>query len=234
MSIENLPARGKKMSDRLNIVAEDRAVAQKSAKKMRREGWIPAVLYGQGTNKSIKVENLPLRRVLRDAGSTNLIDINIGKAKHTVLAKDVQVHPTRGSLIHVDFYEVNMLETIIVEASFTTIGISAPEADGLGSVSLVLYQIEIECLPDNLISEIIVDLSQIETPDDSILIRDLPISEGVTILGDPDAVVARFDYIQAEEVEEVEEDDLLFAASADEVEVIGRGKQDDEEDDLDD
>lgn len=220
------------MSDRLNIHAEDRTVTRKSAKKMRRDGWIPAVIYGQDVNKSIKVENLPLRRVLRDAGTTNLIEIEIGDDQHTVLAKDVQVHPTRGSLIHVDFYEVNMLEKIIVDAALTTTGIAVPEADGIGTVSLVLYSVEIECLPDNLISEISVDLSRILTPDDMILVRELPVAEGVTILTDPDAVVARFDFIQEEEEEEVEEEDLLFAPAADDVEVIGRGKEDDEDEDL--
>jgi len=217
------------MSDRLNVVAEDRKVTRKGAKRLRRDGWIPAVIYGQETNKSIKIENLPLRRVLLDAGTTSLIEINIGKDQHTVLAKDVQVHATRGSLIHVDFYEVNMMETIIVEAALTTTGIAAPEADGLGSVSLVLYAVEIECLPENLISEFEVDLSKITLPEEMILVEDLPSAEGVTVLTNPDAVVARFEFIKEEEEEE-EEEDLIFAPTAEEVEVIGRAKDDEEDD----
>jgi large subunit ribosomal protein L25 len=231
LSIKILSARGKYMSDRLNIVAEDRMVIRKEAKRLRRDGWIPAVIYGQEATKSIKIENLPLRRVLRDAGATNLIEIDLGEDHHIVLAREVQVHPTRGSLIHVDFYEVNMLEKIVVEAALITTGIAQPEADGLGSGSLVLYAIEIECLPDNLISEIIVDMSQIVSADDTILVRDLPLAEGVTFLADPESVVARFDYIQAEE-EEVVDEDLIFAPSEDKVEVIGRGKEDDEESEL--
>jgi large subunit ribosomal protein L25 len=144
------------------------------------------------------------------------------------LAKDVQVHPTRGNLIHVDFYEVNMSEKIIVQASLITTGIAAPEEEGLGSVSQVLYEVDIECLPDNLISEMTVDLTQISTPDDMILVKDLPVPEDVAVLNDPEAVVARFEYIQAEE-EEAEEEELVFAPAADEVEVIGRGKADEEE-----
>jgi large subunit ribosomal protein L25 len=217
------------MSDRLNVVAEDRKITRKGAKRLRRDGWIPAVIYGQETNKSIKIENLPLRRVLLDAGTTSLIEINIGKDQHTVLAKDVQVHATRGSLIHVDFYEVNMTETIIVEAALTTTGIAAPEADGLGSVSLVLYAVEIECLPENLISEFEVDLRKITSPEQMILVEDLPSAEGVTVLTNPDAVVARFEFIKEEEEEE-EEEDLIFAPTAEEVEVIGRAKDDEEDD----
>lgn len=216
------------MADRLQIAAEERPASRKDAKKLRREGWIPAVVYGQQDTRNIKIENLPLRRVLRSAGTTNLIDLAIGGKKHTVLAKDVQVHPTRGSLIHVDFYEVNMSEKIIVEASLITTGIAAPEEEGLGTATQVIYDLEIECLPDNLVSEIEVDLSKIRTPEDMIIVQDLVIPEGITVLSDPEAIVARFEYIQAEEVE-AEEEELVFAPAADEVEVIGRGKSDEDE-----
>ena len=101
------------MAERPNIIAETRTEMRKSANKLRREGWIPAVIYGQGDNKTIKIENIPLMRVLRDAGMTNLIDVSVAGSQHTVLAKDVQVHPTKGNLIHVDFYEVNMSEKIV-------------------------------------------------------------------------------------------------------------------------
>lgn len=216
------------MSERASIGAEQRLITGKKAKQLRRSGWIPAVIYGQGENYHIQLENLSLRRVLREAGTTSLIDINMGADKHTVLAREIQAHPTRGDLFHVDFYEVNMQEKIVVDATLVASGESVPEEDGLGTTSLVLYAVEIECLPGNLISEIEVDLTQIKTPDDYILVKDLPVPEGVVILNDPEAVVARFDYAQ-EEAEEEEEEELLFADEAEEVEVIHKGKQDEEE-----
>lgn len=217
------------MLERLNLEVESRQAETEKAKDLRNDGWIPAVIYGQGQNLNIKAENLSLRRVLRDAGMTNLIEINIGDEKRTVLAKDIQKHPTRGDLIHVDFYEVDMTETIIVEAALKMIGEAPPVADGLGTTALILYSVEIECLPDKLISEIDVDMSLIQTPEDTITVSQLEVPEGVTILTEPDAVVASFEYIQAEEEEEEEEEDLMFAPAADEVEVIGRGKQEEEE-----
>lgn len=218
------------MSERATLVAESRKVTGKKAKQLRRQGVIPAVIYGQGQNLNIQVENLSLMRVLRDAGTTNLIDITVDDESHTVLAKEVQVHVTRGDLIHVDFYEVNMKEKLVVEANLVHVGKSAPVEEGLGTIGMVIVTVEIECLPGNLISEIEVDVSRIETPDDVVLVRDLEVPEGVEILADPDEVVARFDYIQLveEEVEE-EEESLLMADVADEVEVIAKGKQADEE-----
>ena len=222
------------MADHFVLNAQSRNLAGKRAKQLRNDGIIPAVIYGQGDNLSIQVDNLPLRRVIREAGMTSLIDIDLDGDKRTVLAKAVQTHLTRGDLIHVDFYEVDMKTKLVVEASLVTKGIAAPVSEGLGSTSLTLYNVEIECLPDNLISEIEVDLSLIEMPEDMIYFRDLDIPPGVTLLADADTVVARFEYLLAEEEEEEEEEDLLFADAADEVEVIGRGKSEEEEEEPED
>ncbi|NIP26150.1 MAG: 50S ribosomal protein L25 [Phycisphaerae bacterium] len=202
----------------------------KQAKQLRRNGIIPAVIYGQGTNVHIQIENLSLRRALRAAGTTNLIDVNIdGGGKRTVLAREVQAHPTRGDLIHVDFYEVNMKEKIVVDAALVAVGTAAPVADGLGSTPQILFSVQIECLPDNLISEIEFDLTKIETPDDVITVADLVVPDDVDILDDPEEVVARFEYLTLEEEEEEEEEESFLESAADEVEVIGKGKQDEEE-----
>jgi large subunit ribosomal protein L25 len=217
------------MAERISLVGEIREVPGEKAKNLRKEGWIPAVIYGQGENLLIKVDNLTLRRGLRSAGTTNLIDISVEKGKHTVLAKDIQTHPTRGDLVHVDFYEVNMAEKIVVDAALVSVGIAAPEEDGLGVATLVIYSVEIECLPDNLVSEIEVDMTLIETPDDVITVSDLEVAEGVEILTDTDAVIASFEYARLEEEEEEEEEELFITPSAEDVEVIGKGKQEEEE-----
>lgn len=217
------------MVDRVNLEVESRQTKTEKAKDLRNDGWIPGVIYGQGQNLHIKAENLSLRRVLREAGMTNLIDINFGDEKRTVLAKDIQKHPTRGDLIHVDFYEVDMTETIIVEAALKMIGESPPVTDGLGTTALILYTLEIECLPDALISEIEVDMSLIQDPEDVVTVSQLEVPQGVTILDDPETVVASFEYIQEEEEEEEVEEELMFAPAADEVEVIGKGKPEEEE-----
>jgi large subunit ribosomal protein L25 len=217
------------MAERISVAAAPRTIIGKKAKQLRRDGFIPAVIYGQGQNIKIQIENLTLRRVLRTAGTTNLIDINIdGDGKRTVLARDVQAHPTRGDLIHIDFFEVNMREKLIVDAALIAVGVAPPVADGLGSVSLLLHSVQIECLPDNLVSEIEVDLSKIETPDDVIYVRDLPVPDDVEILADLDEIVARFEYLQVEEEEEEGEESFL-EGPGDDVEVITKGRKEDED-----
>jgi len=219
------------MSERASLVAEPREITGKKSKQLRVQGWIPGVIYGRGKESShIKVENLPLRRVLRDVGKTRLIDVSIGEVRRTVLAKEIQQHPTRGDLIHVDFYEVDMKEKLIVKASLIASGIAAPVVEGIGTTSLVIHSVEVECLPESLVSEINVDLTLIATSDDVIIVKDLVVPEGVEILADPHSIVARFDFIQLEIEEEESEEDLLFGDVPDEVEVITKSKEEDDED----
>ncbi|MCP4427651.1 MAG: 50S ribosomal protein L25 [Chloroflexi bacterium] len=211
------------MSDRINITAEPRAVIGKKVKRLRRDGIIPAVIYGQKESVHIQLENLELRRVLRQAGSTNLVEIALGEKQHTVLVRDVQSHITRGDLIHVDFIEVDMKVKIAAEAELVAVGQSTPATEGLGVATLTLRTVEIESLPDDLVAEIEVDLTQIETPDDVIYAGDLAMPQGVALLTDPETTVARFEYEKLEE-EEVEEEDV-FMPAADSVEVVGKDKE---------
>jgi large subunit ribosomal protein L25 len=214
------------MTDRIVIDAEPRETTGKQVNQLRRDGWIPGVMYGRKTPQIVQMEQKALRRALRTVGTTHLADLSINGRKHTVLVREIQQHATRGDIVHVDFLEVNMAVKLRSEAELVTVGEAAPEEEGLGVVTLMLRQVEIECLPDALVAEIEVDLSAIRTPDDIIHVKDLSVPNGVEILTDPDLVVARFEYAAAEEEEEevTEEDE-----AAEDVEVIARGKKEEED-----
>lgn len=216
------------MSERYTLNVEPRDLDGKKAKQLRRDGLIPAIIYGQQEPVHIQIENHSLRRALRVVGTSNLIDLTIGEDSRTVLAREIQTHVTRGDLIHVDFYEVNMKETITTEADLLPVGTAVPEVEGLGVATLALRSVEIECLPDALVSEIEVEMNLIVNTDDVLYVSDLAAPEGVTILTDPETTVARFEFAREEEEEELEED--LLAPAADAVEVIGREKEEEFED----
>lgn len=216
------------MSERIKIDAQKRELIGKQVKQLRREGIIPAIIYGQQEAIAIQLERLKLRRVLREAGTTSLIDIAVDGGTRTVLARDVQQHVTRGDVLHVDFYEVNLQQAVVAEAAIVTLGMSAPEAAGEGATTQLLYTVDIEALPESLVSELTIDLSRIETADDVLYVSDLNPPDGVTILADPETPVAKFEYLR-EEVEEEEEEDELFIQDAEDVEVVARGKADEEE-----
>jgi large subunit ribosomal protein L25 len=201
----------------------------KKAKQLRREGLIPAVVYGQSDPVHIQIDRIPLRRALRQAGSNELIDIDVNGETRTVLAREIQQHPTRGDIIHVDFYEVNMQEKIIAEIALIMTGEPASELRAMGQVTQILHGIEVECLPGDLISEVSFDIGHLSSPDDLVYVHEIELPETMTLITDPEATVTSFDYFREEEEEEEEEEDLLFATAADEVEVIGKGKEDEEE-----
>jgi len=218
------------MTDRVSIAAEPRAVVGKKVKQLRREGLIPAVIYGQDEPVHIQLPNNLLRRALRIASTTQLIDIKLNGKSYTVLAREIQQHVTRGDLIHVDFMEVDMKVTITAEATVVSIGKAPSSLEGMGSVVTPLHVIEIECLPGDLISEVEVDISRVQTPDDVVYVSDLEVPKGVTILTDPETVVARFEYAQlVEEEEEEEVEEGLLEVSTESVEIIEKGKTEEEE-----
>jgi large subunit ribosomal protein L25 len=127
----------------------------------------------------------------------------------------------------VDFLEVDMKSTLRATVELVSTGEAVPVEEGLGTVTFVVRNVEIECLPDDLVAELPVDLTLIGTPDDVIRLSDIVLPEGITLLDDPETVVARFEYEAAEEEEELEEGEL--EAAAEDVEVIARGKQEEED-----
>ncbi len=209
------------MSDNISIVAQPRTVSGKKVKQLRREGIIPAVIYGQQEPVSIQLEQKALRRALRHAGSSTLIDINLGSDTRTVLVRDIQQHVTRGDVLHVDFMEVNMREKLTAEAELVPVGEAPVLETGLGTLMFPIRVVEIECRPGDLVSEIKFDISGMDSLDSVIYMRDVDAPKGIDILSDPDAVVARVETLAAEVEEEAEVEEL----APDAVEVIGEDSE---------
>jgi len=166
----------------------------------------PAVIYGASEPVSVQLDTLDLFRILRKSGGSSLIDVQIGDQTRTVLARDIQQHVTRGDVMHVDFLEVDLKAVIAGEAELIAIGISDAMAEGSGTINFAMRTIDIEALPEALVSEIEVDISLIETTDDVITVADIKVPEGVVLLAELDATIASFVFDRAA-VEEEEEDE---------------------------
>jgi large subunit ribosomal protein L25 len=208
------------MSERYTITAEPRTVVGKKVKQLRREGVIPAIIYGQGEPVNIQLERKALRRLLRDASTTNLIDVDVNGDVRTVLARDIQQHVFRRDIMHVDFMEVNLKVAISSEININLVGTTSSDLIGMGSVVLASQTIVIEALPEDLISEIEIDASLVDSPDTIIYAEDLPLPQEISLVTEPDTVVARFEYTQAEISDEIEEVDVEA------VEIVGEGEED--------
>lgn len=214
------------MTDRVTIAAEPRTVTGKKVKQLRRQGMVPGIIYGQAEPVNIQMEELQLNRALRVAGTTQLATVDVEGKAYTVLAREIQQHVTRRNVLHIDFMEVDMKVTITSVADLVLVGESPALDMEEGMIAQAMYNVDIECLPDALVSQIEVDISAIKTPGDRIQVSDLIVPEGVTLLADADSTVANFQAIRSE-IEEEEEESILDDLDAGDVEVVGREEEED-------
>ena len=210
--------------EQIELRAEKRTIIGKRVKGLRREGIIPALLYGPKTEPvSIQCDERELQHVLARAGGTNLISLRIGDAgkPKMILVSEVQRDSITNELYHVDFYQVVMTETVTAEVNIVLTG----QPPAVQQKEFMLLQgtdsVEIECLPGDLIHSIEVDLSTLVEIDDAIYVKDLQVPENITILTDGNELVAKVQRLRvAEEEEEVE-----VEVAPEEVEVIAKGKE---------
>jgi large subunit ribosomal protein L25 len=210
--------------EQIELRTQTREVLGKKVKSLRRDGLVPAVLYGHETESlPLQVEERELHHVLAQAGGHRLIALKIGRARkrQMALARDVQWDVITGKPLHVDFYAVVMTEKITTEVPLLFVG-EAPAADQVGAMVLQgLDEIEIECLPGDLIEAIEVDLSGLEEIDQAIYVKDLLVPPTVDILTDVEELVAKVTWAAAE----VEEEEEVTPIMPEEVEVISKGKE---------
>jgi large subunit ribosomal protein L25 len=194
-------------------VREDQARGKGAARKMRAAGRIPGIVYGPGrTTVSISVDPLPLERMIETshAGLNTLIDLAGASevAGWTVLVKDLQREPVHGTLMHVDFYEVNLTSRITVSVPIRLTGTSVGVTMG-GLLDHALRALELDCLPDAIPDEISVDVTELEQGH-SIHVVDLALPAGVELHSQGDLPVVSVVAPKAEEepvaVEELAEE----------------------------
>lgn len=178
--------------ERLELRTETRETRGKKVKLLRAQDWIPAVVYGPDVDpKPIQVEERVLFRTLKEAGSTTLIDLFVDDESkpYVVLAREIQRDILTSRLLHVDFYNLRLTERVKTTPRLEFVG-DAPVLKGGEAVLIFsMNEIDVECLPTDLVNSITVDLSPLEKMDDNILVGDLPIPTDVTILADPGDVI---------------------------------------------
>jgi large subunit ribosomal protein L25 len=177
--------------ERLSINAEKREVQGKgSARSLRREDMIPAVLYREGKAQSIKLARKELAKLINTiSGEQVIVDLHFaGGVTKLALLKDYQVDPTSRELLHTDFFEVSLTEAIRVSVHVVTVGEPIGVKRDAGILQYALREVEIQCLPDKIPGKIEIDISKLELGQ-SIHVSDLRFEEGIKVLTDPGDVI---------------------------------------------
>lgn len=178
----------------LVLLAENRKIKGRKVKNLRQKGLIPAVLYGPKIkDRLLSIDLKEFTDIYQKAGGTSMIKLKIKKIEaneeHQVLIKDVSIHPVTDEVIHVDFYQPILMEKVeaIVPLVFTGI---APVVRGAGGVLIKsISEIKVSALPQNLPSEIKVDVERLKTFSDNIFVKDLEIPDKVEVLLGPDDII---------------------------------------------
>lgn len=189
------------MKQTITLEATKREVTGKKVKRLRLAGNMPATLYGHNIpSQTIAVDSKTFEKVYKQAGESTLVDLAVGSATPVkVLIQDVAKHYLNLKPIHADFYQVSMTEKLTADIPLKFIG-EAPAIKELGGVLVKnLQELKVECLPQDLVHEIEIDLAALKAFGDTITVSAIPVPAGITILNRAEETIV---LAQAPRVEE--------------------------------
>jgi large subunit ribosomal protein L25 len=215
--------------DQIELVVQPRSIVGKKVKQLRAQGVVPLILYGSKT-EPINLqgpESDVQRAIMQAAGQLIRLQVENESSPRMVLARELQRDSLSGRFLHADLYEVDLTETLQVEVPLTLVGESIMVETGQATLLQVMNSLEIECLPFDLVQTVEVDISALAEIGDVIHVRDLIVPETIKVITHGDEMVVRLEMVMEEEEEEEEEEE--GGVSVLDVEVIQRGRIEEEE-----
>ncbi len=212
------------MAEEIELTVQPRKVRGKQVNALRRQGWIPIALYGGHIQaSSLQAEERTLRAVLNKAGHNRLIRLNMGDGgPHVVIAREIQREPITGRLLHIDLQEISLTEKMTVDIPIVLRGTSPAVSRGEGLMIHGLEQVTVHVLPTDLIPEIDVDVSRLNAVNDAIHVSDLQMGDKFEVVTPADEMIAKIIAVREEVITEE------APAAIAEVEVVGKGKKEEE------
>lgn len=216
--------------EKVVLQATKRDVVGKQVKALRREGKLPAVIYGRHTDPiSINLDAHSASLSLGKLSSSSLVTINLDGTEHIALVREKQRDFIKNRLLHVDFLAVSLAEKLRTAVSIRFVGVSPAVKDHNAVLVHNLEQIEVECLPGDLPERIEIDISVLERPGEGIRLRDVQVSDKIRLLADPDTMVAVATFAKVEEEAPVAGAEAVVAPAEAEPEIsVERGKKEEE------
>lgn len=211
------------------IQANRRELIGKQVKALRRDGKLPAIMYGkQIDTMPIVLELKESSKILSGLSPSALIQIQLDGEEYYALVREKQRDILLGTLTHVDFQAVSLTETVRAEVAIDLVGDSPAVREIGGLLVTNVEQLDVEALPRDLPERIEVDVSKLETIGDAIYVRDLSLPESVTVFAEPDdvIVVVTLPAEEPEPEEEVEvEEELLEGLEPEVIERVRAGEE---------
>lgn len=206
----------------ITLKVSERSERGKKLEALRAQGTLPAVVYGpKEASAAIKLDQKEFEKVFKEAGESSVLVLSGAGEDKEVLVHDVAYNALKGHIEHVDFYAIEKGKEVTVNIPIEFTG-EAPAVKLGGSLTKALHELEVTCKPANLPHEIVVDVSSLNTFEDTIRVKDLNVPAGVKVGNDPEEAVAMVVEAKEEPVEPV-------AIDMDAIEVEKKGKEEGEE-----
>ena len=206
--------------DVVTLKLSPRSVTGKKVKELRRSGQVPVHLYGRGIeSQALQAEAHVLRRVLPQVGTNIPLSLELdAEGENICFVREIQRHPVTEEVLHVDFLRVDVSRAIQAEVPIALSG-SSPAVRELGGTLLQpLLSLLVEALPMDVPASLQVDVSQLDDFEKGIFVRDIELGPAVTLVSDPDEMVARVSPPRLEVEDEPSAEDELDLEAEDEVE----------------
>ena len=198
----------------------NREILGKKVKHLRHQGITPVHVFGHGIESlALQCDTRELELVLGQAGLTRLINLKLAKEKkpRTVVVREFDRDWRRGQLVHVDFYQVKMEEKIRLEIPVVLLGEAPALKAKTNMLDHELGTFTVECLPAKIPDSIEVDISSLTELDQAIRVKDITLDKDITVLNNPDLVVAKISLRPVEKVEEKVVEEVVEAEAKAEV-----------------
>lgn len=228
------------------LKVEKREITGKKVRKLRREGIMPANIYGKElASVSVQVPVKDFEAIFKQVGETGLVDLMLDGERRPILIKNLQLSYPSRTPIHADFFQVDLSQKVKAMIPLIIAGEAKAVTDNVGMLLQPASEIEVEALPEELPENIEVNVENLAAIDDQISVGDLSVPGEVTVLTDPGQVVAKIGELVVEEPEpeepaegesaegeagaEGESEESGEEKAEDNNEDKGEGKSDDEE-----
>lgn len=180
----------------MELNASHRTVTRKKVGALRRQGIVPANIFGRGMeSQAVQIPAVQLHQVLKAAGRNAVLDLVVESdggtqnSTHKVIIREIQRNPMTDQILHVDLFRVLMTEKMQVDVPVSLIGVSPAVDQGLGTLTQNVREIRVEGLPDVLPSFVEVDISGLMDTTHAIMTKDIALPAGISLVSDPEQVV---------------------------------------------
>lgn len=213
----------------IDVVKRDQ-YGKNASRRIRRDGKIPAILYGAGTDAvALTLEKADIVRILKsDSGENTLFTVKVGDENMTAMIRDLQMDPVKDEILHVDLIHIAMDKVIKVSIPVDITGEAVGVKTEGGFVDLMLRELEVECLPNIIPESIDIDISGLHMHQ-SLKVEDVILPDGVKMISEPDAVIVVIAAPTKEEPKAEEEMEEGLEEAAEGEEEGGQEEEGDEE-----